>query len=291
MTKLFVVGDFHGKLSNSLFSKIKKEKPDFILSSGDFCGNENLSKIFFKYIYGKHEDAISSEIEKEYERLDKLSFKSGVEVIKKLKQLKISIYAVHGNWDPTPYPFDLGGKAKESKKESLKPLTDKIFRLSDFSVIEEKDFILVCGGSSSSPGIISVKGLKEELKECINYSEVGETLLHFISAKRDFAKRENLYKRLFTKAKKIANKRPIIFLTHNCPYKTKLDIVKSKHAHKLARKKHVGSYLERKMIERFQPNIVLCGHIHESYGTDKVKKSFIYNIGSSLDGRFKILNI
>jgi len=291
MVKLFVIGDFHGKLSNSLFSKINKEKPDFILSPGDFCGNENLSKLFFKYIYGKHEDEISSKIEREYGRLDKLSFKSGIEVIKKLKQLKIPIYAIHGNWDPTPYPFDFGGSKKESKTESFKPLNDKIFRLSDFSVIEEKDFVLVCGGSSSSPGIISIKGLKEELKDCINYAEVGETLLHFIRAKKDFAKRKNLYKRLFKKAKRIAKGKPIIFLTHNCPYKTKLDLVGGKHTPNSAKGKHVGSYLERKMIERFQPDIVLCGHIHESFGTVKIKKSVVYNIGSSLDGRFKILNI
>ncbi len=291
MVKLFVIGDFHGKISNSLFVKIKKEKPDFILSPGDFCGNENLSKIFFKYIYGKHEGEISNKIGKEYKRLDKLSFKSGVEVIKKLKQLKIPIYAVHGNWDPTPYPYDLGGIKKESKKESLKPLKDKIFRLSDFSVINEEDFVLVCGGSSTSAGIISVKGLKEELKACLDYHEVGETLLQFIRAKKEFIRRKIIYKKLFSRAKKVAQGRPIIFLTHNCPYKTKLDIVGGKNSPKSAKGKHVGSYLERKMIERFQPNIVLCGHIHESYGTDKIKKSVICNIGSSLDGRFKILEI
>lgn len=291
MVKLFVVGDFHGKISTSLILKIKKENPDFILSPGDFCGNENLSKIFFKYIYGKHEDEVSSKIEKQYEKIEKLSFKSGIEAIKKLKQLKIPIYAIHGNWDPTPYPFDLGGIKKESKKESFKSLKDKIFRLCDFSVIEEKEFILVCGGSSTSPGILSIKKLKEELKECINFTEVGETLLHFIKARKEFIRRKFIYKNLFSKAKRIAKGKPIIFLTHNCPYKTKLDSIGGKHSSKSIKGDHVGSYLERKMIERFQPNIVLCGHIHESFGTDKIKKSVIHNIGSSLDGRFKILEI
>ncbi len=291
MVKLFVVGDFHGKISKSILSKIKKESPDFILSPGDFCGNEDWGKLFFKYFYGKSKDEVPERIKRESERLEKISYKSGVSAIKSLKQLKIPILAIHGNWDPTPYPFDLGAEIKESETESLRKLEDKIFKLIDFSLVEKKDFILVGGGSSTHPGIPSLDLLKKELRESKGYYEKQKTFIHFIKMKREYLRRKILYKRIFTKAKRIANGRKIIFLTHNCPYKTKLDLVKNKHAHKKAKGKHYGSYLERKVIEQFQPDIVLCGHIHESYGIDKIKKSVIYNIGSSLEGRFKILEI
>ncbi|MEI7719267.1 MAG: metallophosphoesterase [archaeon] len=291
MVKLFIVGDFHGKISDKLIEKIKKEKPDFILSPGDFCGNEKIGKLFFKYFYGKSEDEVPDKILKESERLENLSFSTGVNVIKKLKQLKIPVFAIHGNWDPTPYPFDLGGSVKETKKESFRRLTDKRFKLIDFSLIEEKDFILIGGGSSTSPGIPSFKSFKEELRESDSYRESGKIFLRFLKVRREYLRRKIVYKRLFAKAKRIANGRKIIFLTHNCPYKTKLDIIKSKHAPKTSRGQHYGSYLERKIIEQFQPEIVLCGHIHECAGTDKIKKSVIYNIGSSLDGKFKILKI
>jgi len=291
MVKLFVVGDFHGKISDSLINKIKKERPDFIISPGDFCGNERWGKLFFKYVYHKSEEEVPPRIKKELVSLEKFSFKDGAGVIKKLKQLKIPTLAVYGNWDPTPYPFDIWGEIKETKKESLGNLQNKLFRFIDFSLVETKEFILIGGASSSHPGIPSFKNLKEELKESDTYFQSKEIILHFLKSRREYLRRKILYKRLFAKARRIANGRKIIFLTHNCPYKTKLDVVKGKYSIKSARGKHMGSYLERKIIEQFQPEIVLCGHIHESYGIDKIKKTIIYNIGSFLDGRFKILNI
>jgi len=291
MVKLFIVGDFHGKVSSNLLSKIRREKPDFILSPGDFCGNEKLAKFYFKYLYGKLEEEIPKKIQKQSDVLYRQAFHAGISVIKELKSLKIPILAIHGNWDPTPYPFDLGSDIKESKTESLRKLEDNTFRLADFSLVEEKEFILVCGGSSTYPGIPSFEYFKKELREAENFKEKQELLIRFFKRRREYLRRSRIYKKLFLKAKKIANGRKIIFLTHNCPYKTKLDLVKSKHAHKRVKGKHVGSYLERKMIEQFQPNIVLCGHVHGSHGTDKIKKSLIYNIGSSLEGRFKILEI
>jgi len=290
MTKFFILGDFHGKLSNSIFNKIKKEKPDFILSPGDFCGNKRLGKIIFKYIYHKSYDEVSSKIKKEYEHLEHVSFSAGVSVINKLKKLKITIIAIHGNWDPTPYPYDIGGD-KKLEFGSFKKLEDKTFRLSDFSLIKHKDFILVCGGSSSCPGIPSFDKFKEEFNMSSGYMEKQEALIYFLKARREYSRRKHIYKKLFTKAKRISKGRKIIFMTHNCPYKTKLDIIKNKNAPKSAKKKHTGSFLERKIIEKFQPNIVICGHMHENFGQDKIGKSIIYNAGSAADGKFKILEI
>jgi uncharacterized protein len=46
------------------------------------------------------------------------------------------------------------------------------------------------------------------------------------------------------------------------------------------RKIHVGSHAVTKMIEKYQPLLGLHGHIHESRGAQKVKKTLIINPGS-----------
>jgi len=291
MTKIFALGDFHGKISDSIINKIKKEKPDFILSPGDFCGNKELGKLFFKYLYGKDEESISNKIKKKSEQLEKIAYKDGVKVIIKIKSLGTQTFAVHGNWDPVPYPYDLGGEIKETKKESLKKLQNNLFKFVDFSFYENNNFILIGGGSSTSPGIPSFNLFKKELSDADNYHEKKELLIHFLKARREYTRRKILYKRLFSKAKRISNGRKIVFLTHNCPYKTKLDIIKSKHSHKKVRGKHYGSFLERKIIEKFQPDIVICGHMHENFGQDKIGKSIIFNVGSVANGKYKILNV
>lgn len=62
-----------------------------------------------------------------------------------------------------------------------------------------------------------------------------------------------------------------IFVSHAPPYKTKLD--------KVFLGFHVGSRAIRKFIEDFQPDIVVCGHIHEARGADYIGKTLIINPG------------
>ncbi len=84
MVKVLVIGDFHGKLSKELLNKIKKESPDIILSPGDFCGNDEWARLFFKYVYHSDED-VPKRIEKRLDVLERKSVKDGIEIIKKLK--------------------------------------------------------------------------------------------------------------------------------------------------------------------------------------------------------------
>jgi Icc-related predicted phosphoesterase len=64
-----------------------------------------------------------------------------------------------------------------------------------------------------------------------------------------------------------------IMVTHIPPYKTTVDDVGFDNA---------GSISVREMIEKFQPDIALCGHIHETMGRkDKIGKTSIFNVGKN----------
>lgn len=59
-----------------------------------------------------------------------------------------------------------------------------------------------------------------------------------------------------------------IFVAHDPPYQC-LD--------KCYDGREVGSKSVRKFIEKFQPKIWLCGHIHEDFGMDKIGDTFVFN--------------
>ncbi len=79
-------------------------------------------------------------------------------------------------------------------------------------------------------------------------------------------------KGLFEKAKN-----PVIFLSHNVPYNTKLDKVLDKRSP--AYGKHAGSILVRKIIEWNKPLVSIGGHIHEHFGKIKIKGAVAINAG------------
>lgn len=60
-------------------------------------------------------------------------------------------------------------------------------------------------------------------------------------------------------------------LSHAPPAKTKLD--------KTSMGLHVGSKAIRKFIEAFEPDLVVCAHIHESRGVDKIGETVMLNPG------------
>jgi Icc-related predicted phosphoesterase len=85
--------------------------------------------------------------------------------------------------------------------------------------------------------------------------------------------------KLFKKAK--TTKQPIIFLTHNVPYNTRLDKILDKKSPRYGQ--HFGSYLARDLIIKHNPLISIGGHMHEHFKKDKLKETtIITNVFSSL---------
>ena len=54
---------------------------------------------------------------------------------------------------------------------------------------------------------------------------------------------------------------------------------------------HVGSAALRRLIEEEQPDLVLCGHIHESRGEDAIGVSRIVNPGPVTSGHGVVVDV
>ena len=74
-----------------------------------------------------------------------------------------------------------------------------------------------------------------------------------------------------------------IFVPHAPPRDTKLD--------RIVLGRHVGSTAVRKFIEQRQPDVVVCGHIHESRGLDMLGKTRMVNCGPSGKGYYAVIDI
>lgn len=286
MTKILVIGDFHGKISKKVFQRIISEKPDLIFSPGDFCGNEELAKLFFKHAYARKDEEIPKKIVKRIEVLQEVAIRDGFKVLKKLRSLNIPFFAIRGNWDPTPYGHDLAIKVDRRDRKWFKrfqALQNEKFKFVDLDVLEFNDFVLVGGVASTAPLRLK-KGLKERLiKKWFLSKKEAEEYVKIIKKNWNF--RQKRFDENFKRALKL--NKLIIFMTHNSPYNTKLDII----GHGSQKGQHYGSYQERLIIKNYKPHLVLCGHIHECFGKDKLGKSLIVNTGSIQDKHYATLEM
>lgn len=74
-----------------------------------------------------------------------------------------------------------------------------------------------------------------------------------------------------------------IQVTHAPPNRTKMDMIASGA--------HVGSDAVREFIEKKQPNVAICAHIHESRGVDELGKTKLINSGRFPEGYVGIIEI
>jgi Icc-related predicted phosphoesterase len=75
-------------------------------------------------------------------------------------------------------------------------------------------------------------------------------------------------------------RRWIILVSHHPPVNTKLDMVYSGE--------HIGSFAVRRFIEKNNPSIVFCGHVHEARGTDKIGDTLLVNPGPARHGHYAL---
>jgi Icc-related predicted phosphoesterase len=77
--------------------------------------------------------------------------------------------------------------------------------------------------------------------------------------------------------------RETVFCPHAPPQGTSCD--------RLPNGQHVGSTAVRGFVEREQPDVVLCGHIHEARAVDQIGATRIVNPGPATAGHYALVDI
>jgi len=89
---------------------------------------------------------------------------------------------------------------------------------------------------------------------------------------------DEIYDTLCLPVKAMAGIRRRIIVSHCPPKNTLVDRVRTGL--------HVGSSAVRRIIEEYQPDLLLCGHIHEARGEDTIGRTRIINPGPLSNGGF-----
>ncbi len=157
--------------------------------------------------------------------------------------------------------------AGTSFKVYMAPGNDDHFEVDQ--IIEDSKVIVNCNNKNVMVGD----------HEMVTFSWANPTPWNTPREKTD-AELEPMLEELIAKVKDKSN---AIFNFHAPPYGFALDLAPelTKDLVQAAdRKIHVGSLAVTKMIEKYQPLIGLHGHIHESRGAQKIKRTLIINPGS-----------
>jgi Icc-related predicted phosphoesterase len=282
--KFLIIGDLHGRKPRIHFKDF-----DAIIVPGDVCDDREIMP--FSKKWGAHvkkakasnktvlhyDDFIIKQIGKrKLGQLEKKSLKRGREILEYLNSFGKPVFLVPGNWDHSYgqtrikdsyksdyhylkmfYDFWLGKETNRFLTNGLSNIYDCQYKLHKFS-----EFNILGYGLSSAPE-------SPNLKVKFSFDKKSKEKL-----KKSYKK---ILERLSIEYKKRDKKKPTVFISHNIPHNTKLDIVLNKKSY--AYKKHLGSSVARNFCVRYKPLICVGGHIHEHFGKDKIGDTMVVNAG------------
>ncbi len=260
MVKFLIIGDLHGNIP-----KIYSKDFDAIIAPGDFC-SDALRKHLFSVM--KINSDLSIDLnwhdlmsKSEAKKMVKKSLKDGRKILELLNSFNKPVFALPGNWDWTgddDWDFLNKNYWKSYLIKGLKNIRD-----CHKKTYSSQNLTIIGHGITSGPEypVREIKNLtKKEIREQKrNYKEV-----YFNQMNKRFVKAKN-------------RKNPIVFLSHNVPYNTKLDKINNKESPMHG--KHMGSYLARELILKHSPLVCIGGHMHEHFGKTKLKNTVCINAG------------
>jgi Icc-related predicted phosphoesterase len=257
--KILAIGDPHGKLPKNLKSIVKKEKIDIVLCHGDLPDFTQIRKYIFKYwneTKGYSQRLISILGKKRYDKIIKRKYKSTIKILSRLNTLGIPVFLVHGNVDDTKKAPYIKHPSKVKRPVEKQVRRFKNIHFLDYSSRSFEGYKIYGIGCKFSKLWPEPKAIKKERKK-----------LNMLFKKTD--------------------PKRIILLTHEPPYKTKLDKVLKKNNPKYGQ--HIGDDIIKKFVKKYQPPLWVCGHMHESFGKTKLRKTTVVNVGS--EGQYVIIDI
>jgi len=281
--KFLIIGDLHGKMP-----KIHFKNFDAIIAPGDFCSDKRKDLVWKaikesekekKKRKEKNEETKKRDVKtksdneksknimwydlcgkKEAKKMIDESVASGRKILEYLNSLEKPVFIVPGNWDYPGIPENL-----------IKKLVGKKNIWSYWL----KDYY-----KNMRKGLNNIHDLNFKLKTFGEIDLIGYGIFHIGSGTAPEDEDDFLYAyfklyHLFKKAKQTRN--PIIFLSHNVPYNTKIDKILNKKSP--AYGEHYGSVVVKELIKNFQPLVNIGGHIHEHFGKTRIKKTICINAG------------
>ena len=268
--KILCISDLHGKFPNRLYSFAKEKKPDLILAAGDITESDTLRKLQFENwdILHKQKKTIEDLIgKKRYKMILKSSAESARDMLAKLNRLDAPVILIEGNAEhcaESLAPYNL----QKLGIENIALQFENILLL-DKSFIEVDDIAIITHGG--------YRGIKSKAKKD------SKTSLKYAAHKKQYIKElECLFKNM-------KDRKRSIFLTHDIPFNMKMDLVDMKSSPMHGR--HVGDDIYRLFIEKYQPAINICGHMHENQGQEMLKNTIVANCGYAHDGECCVLKM
>jgi uncharacterized protein len=289
MGKLFFSVDVHG--ANSVWRKWlnvpKIHKADALLFCGDLTGkslvplikqkNGNYKAFYFGKNWSLKTDKEADEMEKRICDAGAYTIRSEPEEIKDLQQ------------NPQKVENLMLAKIKNRLDDWMQQLVDKVD-------VHSVDAIVMPGNDDDYLADDVIKSYQKEgiqwcLDSVVNVLGIPMISLDYVNPTPWDTPREDkdkgLKKRIKNLVKKLDDPGKSIFNFHAPPYGTMLDLAPELDANKKpvtvagqVNFVHVGSKAVYQAIEKYQPLIGLHGHIHESYGHDKIGKTPVINPGS-----------
>jgi len=269
--KILATGDFHGTFPKKFEKIIKREKIELVVSNGDF--QPFLYRdLWFKHCYASDKNLWDVIGKEKYKKLILRDLKETEKALRKLNDLPVPVITVLGNVDSTRTNDVYDLKKPTGKKywaldyqDFFSPLLKKYPHIQrfDYSYFAFGDYVFIGMNGGSNIGKVKSKA---------------------------YRKSRRVLDKLFRKFKKENKERKIIFVSHNSPYNSKLDLV-GKKAHAKVAGKHIGSKLMRRIIDKYNPLLTISGHIHESKGMQKLGRTMCVNPGSAHEGQGAIIEL
>lgn len=264
--KIVVISDLHGAFPTNLQEEIKRVEPSLIVCCGDIF-TFTLREAFFKHVFHDREQHL-------WEYVGKEQWKEGVlkdvenaqYVLETLDSFSIPTLFVSGNNDRALWEEELSRGSlppvewEFAKQDFVAPLVDDCehIQMLDYSSTRVEDYSFIGYPASNNPGDPEnpvFQKHKEKLTQLFENRRCEKT----------------------------------IFVCHNGPHNTSLDKIGGE-ADESVRGKHYGSLLARYMVETYQPEYCVHGHIDEGRGIDTIGNTSIMNVGSGHDGLYGVID-
>jgi len=258
--KILAIGDFHGKFSGKLKKIAKSKEINLIIALGDYANADKIRKLIFKHWTDKPWYEIVGM--KKARRMEKESFDSGLKILKQLNSLGKPVYIIWGNTD-----FYKDYRFSDSPIIMPGYYENKIKKMKNLILIDKKKSRI---GNMDIIGHGGYLDITEYIKNPIDEDKDAQK----IRLKR-YKEDERRLKKLFAKRKP---RKPFIFVIHYTPYGYFDKITARKNP---MHGKHVGWQPYNGVIKKYKPKLVLCGHMHEYHGAQKLGKSLVVNVSAA----------